>query len=330
MVSLVLIFLSVFCASIPMLFFLAFIWWLDRYDREPIWLVAITFLWGAVGGVGVSLIGSNISQLFLGLVAGPAVASVMSPIVIAPLIEEPAKALILFLVCRTKHFDNTTDGFVYGAAAGLGFGMTENFMYFTGIAMSGSVVAWMTNVLIRTFFSALMHATATGLVGAAIGWSRWRRLPIHVGTVILGFGLAMGIHAMWNGLLVLDQFTSIPTALLSFALFPLEAMTIGALFLICVSSESQLIRKHLAAESVNGTLQKEHVPILASTWKRNRGGWLPLGVDQEDYVQTATMLAFRIEQAATAPQKLRASYREDVKRLRIKLSAMASAPSTIS
>ena len=49
---------------------------------------------------------------------------------LAPLIEEPTKAIILFAIVRSRHFDNTTDGFVYGAAAGLGFAMTENFMYF--------------------------------------------------------------------------------------------------------------------------------------------------------------------------------------------------------
>ena len=51
---------------------------------------------------------------------------------IAPLIEEPAKALCLLALYRSREFDNATDGFVYGAAAGLGFGMTENFFYFGG------------------------------------------------------------------------------------------------------------------------------------------------------------------------------------------------------
>ena len=39
----------------------------------------------------------------------------------APITEEPAKALILVLLIRAKRFNNICDGFVFGAAAGLGF-----------------------------------------------------------------------------------------------------------------------------------------------------------------------------------------------------------------
>ena len=35
---------SVVCAVVPMLVFLATIWWMDRYDREPLWLLGLTFL----------------------------------------------------------------------------------------------------------------------------------------------------------------------------------------------------------------------------------------------------------------------------------------------
>ena len=46
-----LVFLSVFLASLPMIFLLVLVWWLDRYEREPIWLVVLVFAWGAIGGV---------------------------------------------------------------------------------------------------------------------------------------------------------------------------------------------------------------------------------------------------------------------------------------
>ena len=58
------------------------------------------------------------------------VAAMVGPVLVAPLVEEPCKALFLAYVIWNRHFDNMTDGFVYGAAAGLGFGMTENLLYF--------------------------------------------------------------------------------------------------------------------------------------------------------------------------------------------------------
>jgi RsiW-degrading membrane proteinase PrsW (M82 family) len=324
MVTLILVFLSIFCASIPMVLFLAAIWWLDRYDREPIPLVAATFIWGAGGGVALAIVGSVIGSTVLQLAVGQSSANILSPVVIAPLFEEPTKALVLFLVARSKHFDNTTDGFVYGAAAGLGFGMTENFMYFTQIAMSGSVLAWAQNVFARTFYSAIMHATATAFVGAAIGWSRWRRIEIHLLAIVGGFAVAMGIHALWNGLLVVDQFTWISTAQLNFLLFPLEAATIIGLFLACVWSEKRVIRRHLTAEARAGTLPLQHVPILTSYIRRGKRGWLQPPISQEDYVKTATKLAFRLEQSQTAPAKKRQSYVNEANELRTRLRSMLS------
>ena len=40
--------LAVVFATLLILGYLLFIWWLDRYEREPIWLVGLTFLWGAI------------------------------------------------------------------------------------------------------------------------------------------------------------------------------------------------------------------------------------------------------------------------------------------
>ena len=172
--TLVLIALSTVCAGVPMFSFLALIWWLDRYDREPMPVLLVTFLWGAVGAIVAAMTLSLFAQagLNLGLAAASialasdltGLADTLLPVLVAPLVEEPSKALILLAIVRSKHFDNMTDGFVYGAAAGLGFGMTENFLYF--ISVSGDLDTWLGTVFIRTFYSAVMHATATAIVAA--------------------------------------------------------------------------------------------------------------------------------------------------------------------
>ena len=35
-------------ALIPTVFYVLFVWWLDRYDKEPVWLLALAFAWGAM------------------------------------------------------------------------------------------------------------------------------------------------------------------------------------------------------------------------------------------------------------------------------------------
>ena len=57
------LFLAGFFSVIPMLFYLVIIWWMDRYEREPFWLVSLNFLWGATGAIIFGIIGSIIMGL---------------------------------------------------------------------------------------------------------------------------------------------------------------------------------------------------------------------------------------------------------------------------
>src|SRR5207244_13125393 len=89
--------------------------------------------------------------------------------VVAPLCEEPSKGLLVFLLLASRYFDNTTDGLIYGAAAGLGFGMTENFLYFVQADQIGDADHWQKVVILRSAFSCLMHCASTATFGAIVG-----------------------------------------------------------------------------------------------------------------------------------------------------------------
>ena len=69
--QLVLLPFSLLSAVIPLVAFLGLVWWLDRYDREPIWLVLLTFAWGALGGVLFALLGSSLAMEPLAMLVGP-------------------------------------------------------------------------------------------------------------------------------------------------------------------------------------------------------------------------------------------------------------------
>src|SRR5687768_16729724 len=103
--SAVLVLLSVFCATVPMLTFLALVWWMDRHDREPLWLFGLTFLWGALGATFLSLMGNGMFMGLASAVVGPELGDALGTVVGAPLIEEPTKALILFAIMFSRHFD---------------------------------------------------------------------------------------------------------------------------------------------------------------------------------------------------------------------------------
>ena len=326
--QLLLVGLSTICASLPMMGFLAMVWWLDRYDREPIPMVLATFGWGAVGAVGLAMIGSTL--LTVGAV--PAVAalasatsvdpesllSALSATLFAPVVEEPAKALILIPIVFSRHFDNMTDGFVYGAAAGLGFGMTENFLYF--VSVSGDVEQWIGTVFIRTFYSAVMHATATAAVGAGLGWGRFRGIPATLFGGSMGALGAVGIHATWNGLLTLDQFTQGSAAWQAdLALLPLVVIATFVVFEICVLDETRTIRQELEEEAADGTIPANHPQILSSWLRRMGRNWVPEGLDKRSYIAAATSLAMRKRQLRLMGSDAPGWYIEDIDLLRRKI-----------
>ena len=93
--------------------------------------------------------------------------------VVAPFVEEITKGAFLLFTIRSNKFDNITDGIVYGGAIGLGFGMTENFLYF--ILYGNTLVNWITIVIIRTLFSAVMHCVATATFGAFLAYSKYKK-----------------------------------------------------------------------------------------------------------------------------------------------------------
>lgn len=311
---------SVFCASVPMLGFLMLIWWMDRHEREPLWLFGLTFTWGAVGAVVLALIGSTLLLLPLQWVLGPDLADRLSAVLIAPLVEEPTKALILLAVMFSRHFDNATDGFVYGAAAGLGFGMTENFLYFAEVAGSGDSTTWLVTVFIRTFYSALMHAGATSCVGAMLGFARFRGLVWKTVSLPIGLGVAVAIHATWNGLLTLDDFAqSGAFTVLDLFLFPLEFLLLFVVFQLSLWEERATIRRELADEVQAGTLPLPHASAIGSFLRRGRRDWVPRGVPHWPYVQAATTLAFRKHQCRHASARSYPFYATEVQRLRAEI-----------
>lgn len=329
--SAVLVVLSIVFAVVPMTGLLLLVWWLDRYDREPLWLYLLTFLWGGIGGVVIALVGNLVLDLSLTPVAflldeaastGQAFQVAIGPTVVAPLVEEPAKALILLVVLTSRNFDNMTDGFVYGAAAGLGFGMTENAMYFLSVLQDPAV--WWDTVAVRTAFSAIMHASATSLVGAGLGWGRFRRWwGLGLGGLV-GLTLAMAMHAQWNGLLTLGA-TLDDTGLaerLALWLLPVEVLLVFGAFQLSLLGESLIIRRELTAEARDGVLPPAHAGVIASWWRRQGYDWLPQGLDHRRYVQAATTLALRRRQLRLPGTRKDPFYRDDTVRLRAQIRAM--------
>lgn len=283
--------LSALCAVGPMLMFLAGVWWLDRYDREPVVVLVLVFSWSATAGALIAMAGNaGLGALLPDL--PPMLDEAVRSVVIAPIVEEIAKALPLVAVLLTGHLDEATDGFVYGAAAGLGFAMTENFLYFSGAVPDG-VELWAGVVVVRTFFSAVMHGLAAAAVGALVGATWFSGGLIRAAALVGGLALAMTIHATWNGFIMADAALDAEGALFSIDRVVLigELIAWFVLFELSLAHEARTLQRELESEAALGTIPEDHPAILASWWRRLGTAWLPPGCPHDAYVFAATRLA---------------------------------------
>lgn len=288
---------AVVLATLPMVAYVIFVWWLDRYSREPLWVVGAVFAWGACGAIILSIVLQLAFGVAMEVLADGRNSETWLFVAVAPLTEETFKAVCLLVVFLRRDFDNLTDGVVYGAAAGLGFAMTENFLYSVGAYLSSGVAGFVGTVVIRTLFSGVMHGVATSITGAALGHvkhSGWLARLTLPPLALLG---AVGVHAAWNGGLVwaAAAHSGLP-ALGSFVFLPVMLLLMLAVTQASLGSESRMIRRELDEEAAGGRIPGEFVDAAASYWRRLEGGWCPTGIDASALLRLLTDLAFRKHQ----------------------------------
>ncbi|MFH1197629.1 MAG: PrsW family intramembrane metalloprotease [bacterium] len=305
-----LIFASFIAAIVPMFLYLIILWRMDRNERELFSNVLRHFLWGALGAIFFGIVFSQLLSIpFHILIQSPEGMSLAGAVIIAPFVEEIAKGAFLLKTVRNKYFDNATDGLVYGGAIGLGFGMTENFLYF--ITYGDTIVGWVLLVIIRSIFSAVMHCIATATFGSFLGRAKFGTPGKKYFYPLIGLGIAMFLHFLWN------LTVSFPVTYLFGLLFMIAAIvTFFVMFNISVKHERKLMLVHLADENIPSM----HKNILSTT-SRNYPGWVEESIRKE-YIKCTTKLAFRKEQVKFLEEGKRELYSAEIDLLRQRINAL--------
>ncbi len=165
--------------------YMGLVWWLDRYEKEPLWLLGLVFGWGLLGASALAYV---FESLIFALFNVP---DWVLTLIVAPVQEEALKCLApLFVVFLSREMDDPLDGFVYGAAAGLGFGLAENILYVLGSSHPLSLF------FVRSVLFGAMHGLFTGVFGLAAGYAKARGSAGKF--LALGFLGAVGAHAVHN------------------------------------------------------------------------------------------------------------------------------------
>jgi len=175
----------------------------EKYNKEKWKTIFICFLWGAT----IAIIASIILELILKTSISISIndkntIGIISVVIIAPIVEELTKPIIIGMKIIKTELDELEDGFIYGAAAGLGFSATENFLYGVSI-MSFGFLAFIILLIIRSSGACLLHASATAF--SSYGYCQKKIKNKSILSVVPFFIFAIIIHSAYNFVLTFDQ-----------------------------------------------------------------------------------------------------------------------------
>jgi RsiW-degrading membrane proteinase PrsW (M82 family) len=283
---------SFFGAFGPMAAYTSLVWWMDRYEREPLRLLVFLFLCGAIPCAGIALI-AHFTLSFLATRSLPLLINEpVSVVVLAPLIEETIKFLPILLIRNHNDFNNPTDGIVYGSAVGFGFAMTENLFYFLDSFYTWGPFNWLWTMIIRTVFTGMLHAFSTGFAGYMLGRAKYHHAR-HRTSMAAGLAVAILFHMSWNSTMFLAASLELSRYLyFFFGCFPALIVVMILLMQFSLFEESVIIREELAAEAATGLITAKQFGIIPYYHKRVAKHWISPGIKRE-FLNCATKLAFK-------------------------------------
>lgn len=189
-------------AVAPLLVVMSVLLYLTRWDKEPSWLIAVAFLWGAGVATSLALLGNHggmslVSDINFG--PTPLQTEGVTATIVAPIVEESLKGIgvLLILLIRRRYLNSPLNGLVIAGIAAAGFAYTENILYFARSIEQLPVI-----FIVRGIISPFAHSIFTSFTGVAIAvaLTRIANCRAKVGLILAGFTTAMCLHATWNGL----------------------------------------------------------------------------------------------------------------------------------
>ncbi len=185
----------------PALLIILYIYYSDKYDKEPRHLLFIFFFLGAIGSVLIA----SVSHLFV----SQHYPELEEPIVwvqfckaffVVALVEEFSKYIFVrYFAQNHKEFDEPYDGIMYAVMVSMGFAVTENLAY----AFQGGIEI----ALYRAFTAVPAHATFGIIMGYYMGKAKFSRHRVKYN--LIGLALATFFHGIYDFFLFINYIPGI-------------------------------------------------------------------------------------------------------------------------
>lgn len=183
-------------AIAPTAIIILYIYFKDKYEKEPKRLLLFNFLLGAIVSIIITTILYYVFDIVLPL---PNNTSIFQQFVkaffVVGLTEEFSKYIIVrYFAQPNKAFNEPFDGIVYAVMVSMGFAATENVFY---VLEGGYQTA-----LIRAFTAVPAHATFGILMGYYMGKAKFSNNKIALN--LFGLLLAIIFHGAYDFFLFID------------------------------------------------------------------------------------------------------------------------------
>ena len=261
--------LGLITATIPVPLYIVLVLWIDRYETEPLWMLATAFFWGALISTFFAFLLNTTSAGIVTALTDASAGEAFAAVISAPIVEECGKAFILFIFFFWKkdEFDGVVDGIVYASMSALGFAMTENILYYGRAAAGASEVGLGGIVIIRGFFAPFSHPLFTSMTGIGLGLARQsNNLAVKWLTPIVGLLMAIFMHSIWNGSAVLGG------GVLFILMYILVMIPAFIIILVVISfalrREGQVVREFLVVDLQRGVITQDEYRQLGSIMGR--------------------------------------------------------------
>jgi RsiW-degrading membrane proteinase PrsW (M82 family) len=267
---------SIILGFAPMFLFACFIYWLDRYEKEPIILLAASFLWGAIVAAAAAFILNSFLGAGIYWLSGSDIAANFSvSSIIAPIIEEIAKglAVLIVLLLFRSEFDSILDGIIYAAVTALGFAATENayYIFAMGFQVSGWNGIWEL-AFIRVILVGWQHPFYTAFTGIGLAIARLNKsYAVKIFAPAGGLLLAIITHSLHNTIAPLLAYNGTLGGLIIASQLDWLGWGLMLIFaLIMIRREKNIIKIQLAEEVKYNIITLNQYQIIQSfsdRWK---------------------------------------------------------------
>lgn len=164
----------------------------DRYEKEPLHMLVITFVAGMIAVVPAAIWEAPFREL---LIHPPNMfVRFLVAVLVVGLGEEAFKLLaVYFTAYRSDEMNEPADGIIYAVTASLGFASLENAFYTVSFGLAVAPV--------RALITTLAHASFGGVAGLYLGLAKTRD-DVGAVDVLKGLGIAAFLHGFYDFLII--------------------------------------------------------------------------------------------------------------------------------